>query len=181
VRPALKYFTFVADIVVSQIHEFSSLRLDEQLPRPRPTSRIASEEGQALVEFALCLSILTLVFAGIVDYDLMIQQAMQIGEAASAGAQYGAIPGNEKDLSGMQTAATNAAPGVSGLNVTASDVFICPPWGVVSSSTICLGYGTPLEYVQVQTSATVSPLLHWAGISSSSITSTVLFRVPWTP
>lgn len=120
--------------------------------------------------------------AGIVDYGLMIQQAMQVSEAATAAAQFGAIPGNQKNLTGMQTAATNAASGVSGFSVTATDVFTCSAGGSsVSSSTTCTGYGTPIEYVQVQTSATVSPLLRWAGISSSTMTSTVSFRVPWEP
>jgi hypothetical protein len=117
-----------------------------------------------------------------VDYGLMIQQAMQVTEAAAAGAAYGAIPGNLKNFSGMQTAATNTASGVSGFSVTATNVFTCTPGGAsVASSATCSGYGTPIEYVQVQTSATVNPLLSWVGISSRTLTATASFRVSWTP
>lgn len=141
-----------------------------------------SESGSVLVEFAVSISVLTLVFMGIADYGLMIQQAMLVTEAAAAGAAYGAIPGNQSNLSGMQTAARNTASGVSGFNVTATNVFTCTPGGAsVSSSATCSGYGTPIEYVQVTTSATVNPLLSWAGISPSALTGKASFRVAWTP
>jgi Flp pilus assembly protein TadG len=141
-----------------------------------------AESGSVLVEFAVSLSVLTLVFMGIADYGLMIQQAMLVTEAATAGAAYGVIPGNQSNLSGMETAARNTASGVSGFNVVAVDVFTCTPGGAsVSSSASCTGYGTPIEYVQVTTSATVNPLLSWAGISSTAVTGTASFRVPWTP
>ena len=138
--------------------------------------------GSALVELALLLPVLILLFMGIVDYALMIQNAMRITEAASAGAAYGAMPGNQKDFTGMQNAAKNAAAGVSGFSVTAVDVFTCTPGGAaVSGSSACSGYGTPIEYVQVQTSATVPPLMAFTGISSLTLKGKALFRVPWTP
>ena len=61
---------------------------------------LRSESGVAMVEFALFLPILAFLFVGIVDYALEIQQALQIQEAASAGAAYGAIPGNQKSFAG---------------------------------------------------------------------------------
>jgi Flp pilus assembly protein TadG len=143
-----------------------------------------SDDGSALVEFAVCVTVLVLLLVGIADYALLIQQAMQVSEAAAAGASYGAIPGNSKDTAGMQTAAQNAASGLSGFAATAADIFTCSPGGTaVTSSTICTGYGTPIEYVQVKTSATVYPLLKYTGISSSSIPlkATATYRVQWVP
>jgi Flp pilus assembly protein TadG len=154
------------------------------LPRPRRAGAIKKpgpESGSILVEFAVSLSVLTLVFIGVADYALMIQQALLVTGAAAAGAAYGVIPGNQTNLSGMQTAARNTASGVSGFSVTATDVFTCTPGGAsVSSSSTCSGYGTPIEYVQVTTSATVNPLLSWTGISASTLTGTASFRVAWT-
>jgi Flp pilus assembly protein TadG len=139
-------------------------------------------EGSALVDFAVLLPVLVLIFIGVVDYTLFLQQEMQVTEAAAAGATYGAIPGNQKDFTGMQTAARNAAPGISGFAVTAVDIFTCTPGGTaVTSATICAGYGTPIEYVQVQTSATSPPLLSYAGMSSLNLKGSATVRVPWTP
>jgi Flp pilus assembly protein TadG len=143
---------------------------------------LRSCDGSALVDFAIFLPMLVLIFVGVINYSLMIQQAMQINEAASAGAQYGAIPGNQKDFTGMQNAARNTALGISGFGVTAVDVFTCTPGGTaVTSTTTCSGYGTPIEYVKVQTSATASPVLSYVGMPSLNLTGTAIFRVAWTP
>jgi len=144
---------------------------------------LRSERGVATVEFALFLPVLAFLFIGIVNYALEIQQTMQIQEAASAGAAYGAIPGNQKSLTGMQTAAQNAASGVSGFSATASDIFTCSPGGTtVTSASSCSGYGTPIEYVQVSTSATVPALLAYPGMPSSlTLHGSATYRVPWQP
>ncbi len=141
------------------------------------------ECGSALVEFALFLSFLVLILVGVVDYGMEIQQAMQVTEAATAGAEFGEIPGNQQNLSGMQAAATSAASGVHGFTVTAVDAFTCTPGGVsVSRSTTCSGYGTPIEYVQVNTTATVPTLMVYIGMPSSlTLNGSASFRVPWTP
>jgi Flp pilus assembly protein TadG len=141
------------------------------------------ERGSALVEFAVFLALLTLFFVGVVDYALEIQQAMQVTEAATAGAEFGAIPGNQKNFSGMRAAATNAASGVNGFAVTAVNVFSCTAGGAsVSSGATCSGYGTPIDYVRVNTSATVPPLLAYIGMPSSlALKGSASFRVPWTP
>jgi len=136
-----------------------------------------------LAEFAVCLPLLLLLVAGIVDCALMIQEAMLVNDAASAGAAYGAIPGRHGDLAGMEAAATAAAKGVSGFSATATDVYACTAGGAeVSSTASCSGYGTPIEYVKVQTSATAQSILGFPGIPSSvNLSGTALFRVEWTP
>ena len=141
------------------------------------------ESGSALIEFSLMLPVLVFLFVGIADYGLEMEQAMQIMEAATAGASYGAINGNQKDLVGMQNAAKNSATGVHGFSVTASDVFTCTPGGTaVTSSTTCTGYGTPIEYVKVATSATVPTLLTFPGMPTNLVhQQTVMYRVPWKP
>jgi Flp pilus assembly protein TadG len=138
------------------------------------------ESGQAMVEFAVCVSVMVLVFMGIVDYALEIQQAMQVQEAATAGASFGVIPGNEANLAGMQAAATSAAPGVNGFTVTAANLWTCTPGGAsVTSTTLCSGE-TPYKYVVVTTSATVPVTWTYPGIPANlALHGSARFRVPW--
>jgi len=141
---------------------------------------LSGSEGSALVEFAVCLPILSLVFVACVDYALMVQQEIQVQDAAAAGAAYGAVPGNQADLTGMQNAATNAATGITGFSAVATDVFTCTPGGsTVSSSAHCSGYGTPIEYVYVHTTATATPLLSYVGIAGLSLQGNATYRVMW--
>ena len=144
---------------------------------------MVSDGGSALIEFSLLLPVLVFLFVGVADYGLEMEQAMQIVEAATAGASYGAINGNQKDVTGMQNAAKNSAVGVHGFTVNASNVFSCTPGGTpVTSATICTGYGTPVEYVKVTTGATVPTLLAFPGMPTSLIQQqTAVYRVPWKP
>jgi Flp pilus assembly protein TadG len=144
---------------------------------------LRGESGTALIEFAVFLSFFGLLLSGITDYSIYIQQEMVLSQAAAAGAAYGIIPGNQENLTGMKAAATAAATGVSGMTVTAVDVYICTAGGsAVTSTATCSGYYTsPMMYVQVKTSATVPAALKWAGISSSlTLQGFAQYRVPWT-
>ena len=55
--------------------------------------RFRSESGAELIEFALVLPILLLVFAGIVDFALMFQRYLTISNAAREGARIAVLPG----------------------------------------------------------------------------------------
>ncbi len=144
---------------------------------------LSSDSGNALVEFALILPIFVFIVLGLVNYSLRIQSAMQLAEAANAGAAFGAIPGNLANVTGMQNAARAAAPGITGLTAVASQIWTCTPGGTqVASSSTCSGYGTPIQYVDVTTSASVPALFSWPGLSSAlTLSQTVYIRVPWTP
>jgi Flp pilus assembly protein TadG len=139
------------------------------------------ESGSALVEFAAFLALLVLIFVGVVDYSMEIQQAMQVQEAATAGASYGAIPGNESDLVGMKAAAVSAAPGVHGFSANATNLWTCSPGGAsVTSSTMCPGSVTPSKYVVVTTAATVPVMLAYVGMPANlALHGSATFRVPW--
>ena len=55
--------------------------------------RLRSERGAELIELALVLPILMLVFAGIVDFALMFQRFLTISNAAREGARIAVLPG----------------------------------------------------------------------------------------
>jgi Flp pilus assembly protein TadG len=126
---------------------------------------------------------LVMAFGGLADYALIIQQAMLLTQAAAAAAAYGAITGNNGDLTGMQAAAQNTASGLTGMTVTASNIYSCTAGGAqVSSTASCPQYGTPIKYVRVQTSATAQPLLGFPGLPSTlTLHSSAYYRVQWTP
>ena len=62
--------------------------VNKLLPR-----RLRSERGAELIELALVLPILLLVFAGIVDFGLMMQRMLTISNAAREGARIAVLPG----------------------------------------------------------------------------------------
>jgi Flp pilus assembly protein TadG len=57
------------------------------------SGRLRSERGSALVEFALCLPLLLVVIAGIVDFGFVFQRQEVITNAAREGARLAVLPG----------------------------------------------------------------------------------------
>lgn len=134
-----------------------------------------------MVEFALFASVLVLIFAGIIDYSIYIRDQIELTEAAAAGAGLGAYPGQQENFTAMITIAKAAAPDVSNVQATATNVYSCTPGGAaVASSTTC-PLGTPLMYVKVTTTGTTPAILVWSGIASSvALQGQAMYRVPWT-
>jgi Flp pilus assembly protein TadG len=127
--------------------------------------RRVSERGSVLIEFSLIFTILMLLVLGVIDFSLVIQQAMVVNEAAYAGAEYGAISGNSSNTAMMQTIAANSATGISGFSASATKWCACAPGGTsVACTSTCSTYGTPVAYVQVSTSATAAVLFKFTGL-----------------
>ena len=59
----------------------------------RLPARVRSESGAELVEFALVLPLLLLVFGGIVDFGLLLQRQQVVTNAAREGARLAVLPG----------------------------------------------------------------------------------------
>ena len=70
--------------------------------------RVRSERGAELIEFALVLPILLLVFAGIVDFALMFQRFLTVSNAAREGARIAVLPGY--DQTDVQNRVTRLRP-----------------------------------------------------------------------
>lgn len=148
-----------------------------------PRNLFRSEDGSATVELACILPVFLLLLIGVIDFALEIQASMRITEAAFAGAAYGTSTGKSNDLAGMQGAAATAAAGVNGFSATAITYWSCTPGsGSVSSSTLCVGNRTPMQWVQVDTAATVPVLLALPGVPAGlALHATAIDRVPWRP
>ena len=123
-----------------------------------------SEDGAALLEFACVLPLFVLLLVGVVDYSLQIQQRMHVTEAAAIGAAYGSVAGNEQNTAGMRTAALAE---MAGLTVTATAFWTCSVGGAhVSSGSACADGTLPMQWVEVDTSATLKTLLAFPGIAA---------------
>jgi len=59
----------------------------------RFSARVRSQAGAELVEFALVLPILLLIFGGIVDFGLLLQRQQVVTNAAREGARLAVLPG----------------------------------------------------------------------------------------
>lgn len=143
---------------------------------------LREESGSALLEFAAILSVMVLLLLGLSDYTCEILWDMMVQNAAIAGAEYGAVPGNESNLTGIQNYTVALAPYVSGVTATATNVWACTPGGAsVASTSLCTGNLTPNKYLIVTTSATVPRMLANPGIpANATLKGSAKVRVPWT-
>jgi Flp pilus assembly protein TadG len=127
-------------------------------------TRVASERGASLVEFALMLPLLGLLLLGVIDFGRAYYLSIEINNAAYAGAMYGAS--NSADTTGMTNAALADAPDVQGMTATPTIGCECSDGSGVtpncSSPPSCSV--NVVNYVQVKTSTTYNTLIPWPGI-----------------
>ncbi len=138
------------------------------MKRMRWMSDAGAENGSALLELSLILPLVTLLFVGVVDLGFAIDESIVVSSAAEVGARYGTVPSKSNDLSGMQSAASAAAPGIPGFLAVATNWCSCTPAGaVVSCTSTCAASAPLIRYVQVQTSAIVPALAGYPGLPAS--------------
>ena len=150
------------------------------------------ERGAALVELALTAPLFMLLMMGAIELGRVAYYAIEVQNAARAGASYGSVNiGNANQTSNVQQAAKNDAPDIAGLvvvspgstcvcqiyNVTAGTRTYNPSSGTTScsSSTIktncsadnATEIDTVIEYVTVSTSASVNPLVKIPSLPST--------------
>jgi Flp pilus assembly protein TadG len=157
---------------------------------PRAPMIWRSQSGQSLVELALLAPILLLLIIGVVEMGRFAYISILVGNAAEAGAIYGAqsLP-NSADTSGIQTAATNDfqnGQSLTGLKVTSSNVCDCDTNGTPGTPVSCTGAGAGscasgrnwVVTVQVTASGTFNSLFNYPGIPKSiAVTRTVTMYV----
>ena len=73
----------------------------------RPRQAREREKGAALVEFALCLPLLLVVIAGIVDFAFLFQRYEVVTNAAREGARLGATPAYSGEFGVIRTHVRN--------------------------------------------------------------------------
>jgi Flp pilus assembly protein TadG len=127
-----------------------------------------TQRGQALVEVAAFLPFLLFLTIGLIDVGKYTYYAIQVNNAARAGAAYGAQNSTTaSDTSGIQTAASNDASGVTSLTTTPNSYCVCANGGshvACNPLPTCTG-SHALSYVTVSTSKQFN----------------ILFKMPWLP
>lgn len=131
--------------------------------------RKQKQRGSALLELGLSLPLLLLILFGVADFGRCLYAAIEVTNAASAGAEYAtASLANYSDFTGMQTAAQNDAADVPGLTITASSFCQCLGGGVVSCvAGACGGTSSPPKYVKVVTTGTFKSLFSYPGLPAT--------------
>jgi Flp pilus assembly protein TadG len=148
------------------------------------------DAGQALVELILIMPVFSLLILGAAEFGQLAYFAIEISNAARAGVQYGAQSATTAaDIAGMKTAALNDAPNVpTAYGLTATPTQFCTCSNDATSTHLgdcttapatCSASGAHANfYVEVQTSATVTPLIHYPGISGGFVmTGQAIMRV----
>jgi len=131
-------------------------------------------KGSAIMEFALCMPMVFLLLFGTADFGRLYYTAIEVQNAAAAGASYGSLSSsNMTDTAGITAAAQNDAPDISGLQVAVSQVCKRSDGDVVSCSTS----GTIYQYVSVTASYTFQTFFKYPYIPQSvTLSKTVMMR-----
>ena len=89
-----------------------------KMKKNKHTPQKNSKQGQSLVEFALSLTFILLLLAGVVDFGQAFFMYIQMRDAAQEGALYGSI--NPSDSSGINSRVRNSSD--TPLDLTSADV-----------------------------------------------------------
>ena len=128
-----------------------------------------AESGQALTELGLILPALTLVLIGAVELARVAYVAIEVSNAAHAGAQYGAQSIiYASDSTGIQNAAANDAANVTLASTTPTLTYTCSDGSTPSGSPLaCAGSAQVEGVLTVVTKANFDPFFHLAGLGSN--------------
>lgn len=154
----------------------------------RKGARRCSESGQSLLEFALMLPVLVLLLLGVIEIGRYAYLAILVGNAARAGAAYGARnPTTANDTNGIIQAADNDfqnnGPSVGTLNVTSewNNNCGCDNGGTVtpiSCTTACSAGEHLVVTLSVTASGTFNSIFNYPGIPSSiNVARTATLRI----
>jgi len=120
-------------------------------------------DGGALIETALALPLLSLLLLGASEFGLVDYEAIEVTNAARAGAQYGAQQGGRytTDTTGIQNAASADAPNITLGTTTASLSLVCSDGTIPAGPPMVCASGAAIETIlTVKTQATFNPLIH---------------------
>ena len=137
------------------------------------------QRGNALIEFALCSTVLLLMTCGVADFARLFNLANMAVGAASAGLQYASLsPANWSDFSDIQTAALNDTGNYPGATATATNFCTCSVGGTQVSCPATCGSGTAETYIQVSVTVPFTTVVHYPGLPNPvNITQVACARV----
>jgi Flp pilus assembly protein TadG len=115
------------------------------------------------------MPLLLLLLAVALDYGNSLRIATEVSAAARAGAAFASSSAaNSTNTTGIQAAAINSAPDISGMTVSSTRTCQCPGGVAVSCSGTCTG--NMLIYVQVNAQVTAGTIFSYSGLGFSGST-----------
>ncbi len=131
-------------------------------------ARARNEAGQALVETAVIFPILITLLLGTVELARVVYAAIEVSNAARAGAQYGAQSGfTASDTTGIATAATSDAANLTGLSVTSSYSCVCSDGSASTCQPTDCTNSRIEQTLTVNTQVTIDPIIHLHGLPTT--------------
>lgn len=145
---------------------------------PTNNMRFRTESGQSLIELAVSLPLFLVIIAGTAEMANIAWAAIQINNAARAGAQFASQNhANAVDTTNITQTAKNDAPSITNMQVTSQQTCTCvdstgtagtpDPGCTTTTTTTCPSPNTIMIAVQVNTQAAITPFMHYAGLPAS--------------
>ncbi len=126
------------------------------------------DHGGALIEAALALPILFLLLLGATQFALVEYEAIEVRNAANAGAQYGtSSPALAKDFTGIRLAATMDASNITMGTPQVSIACICSNGAASTCANTDCASSHIEQILTVQTQATYTPPFRWPGMPTT--------------
>jgi Flp pilus assembly protein TadG len=126
------------------------------------------ESGSGLLELALTISLLIILALGATDFARAFYAAIEVSDAARAGAQYGSQnTATAADSTGMVNAAKANAPNLVGVTGTASQCTCATGSTVATCATTYCANNPRGNFVTVNTQVAFSTIAPYPGIPSS--------------
>jgi Flp pilus assembly protein TadG len=135
---------------------------------------VGRQRGTSLVELAVLVTFLLLVTLGVIDFGRGFYVAIEVSNAANAGAAFGLQNPNDHNLDDIVRAAKNDAADTT-ISATAVTGCMCsdgssqtPGLATCNAQSVSCAPGHQVvAYVAVSTAATYTPMFPWPGVPGS--------------
>lgn len=123
------------------------------------------EAGSALIETAAVLPLLITIVVGAAELARVAYAAIEVANAARAGAQYGTQSGfTASDTTGISNAAAADAANLTGLTTTSSYTCACSDGSASTCQPTDCTNSQIEQTLTVNTQASIDPLVHLPGL-----------------
>jgi len=125
-----------------------------------------SKQGNAIVEFAICVPVFLTMLLAAVDFSRLFFESTIASNAAAAGSYYGAQNIRySTDFAGMRTVAAQDSTELDGHTTSADRLCDCPDGTIIDPcTTSCPGYGPPRVYMRTRVQKDFTTLGWYPGI-----------------
>jgi hypothetical protein len=160
-------------------YRMTELPLDTRFPQRsvilRQKRSMHREEAQSVIELALMLPLFLFILVGSAEFARFAWASVLTSNAARAGATFGALSViNAQNQAQIQAVAALDGVNLTGLTTTRTLSCACSDGTAIldcsASASVCAA--TVLNYVQVNTTSTVTPLSRYGGLLPASFTAT---------